>query len=537
MSFDAGSITSNMKIDVSPFRQGMLEAQGIASVFGQNITNFVASPLLGIVGIAKQAGQAIAGALQSGIGTGLKLAADAESAAIAFEVLLGSAAKAKSMLADVSKFAAATPFELPELVQTTKLLLGFGFAAEKVMPTLKQIGDVAAISEKPIKDLGLIYAQVFAKTKLQGEELMQLAEAGVPIRRELEKLTGLSGGAFDKFVEAGKVNFPLFEQAFGNLSAKGGQFADGMDKASKGAKGLASTLADSQNALLRGLGEGFAEGLGLKELLGDATTALDGFQATAKAFGTELGSALRPIVGEIMGWVKTHPEEAKAKVQEAARTIVSAVKSVGDAAKALLPVAGFVAEHLKEIAAGAVVLGAARALLTLAEAYRAVAVSAAAATAAQAGGAAASGGGFASAAGRAGVAGLAGAGVVAAYGGGTGAVVGGGLGGAAGFLGGAKLGGLAGGLLGPAGATIGAVVGGVLGAAGGTKIGEQAGAQVDLAGVARRHGGALVINIQPGENADEIARRVGQLTTAELAKFYREREAAEAARAAVRAGL
>lgn len=59
MSFDAGAITSTLGIDVSPFAQGMLQANAIMSVFPQSVTNFLANPLLGLIGLAKDAAAAL----------------------------------------------------------------------------------------------------------------------------------------------------------------------------------------------------------------------------------------------------------------------------------------------------------------------------------------------------------------------------------------------------------------------------------------------------------------------------------------------
>src|SRR5210317_1622610 len=44
---------------------------------------------------------------------------------ISFETMLGSADKAKSLMNDVRKFAAQTPFELTEVIKGTKGLLAF----------------------------------------------------------------------------------------------------------------------------------------------------------------------------------------------------------------------------------------------------------------------------------------------------------------------------------------------------------------------------------------------------------------------------
>lgn len=58
--------------------------------------------------------------------------------------MLGGGAQAKAVLGDLSAFAAATPFELPELVEATKKLTAFGIEQQALIPTLKSIGDISA---------------------------------------------------------------------------------------------------------------------------------------------------------------------------------------------------------------------------------------------------------------------------------------------------------------------------------------------------------------------------------------------------------
>ena len=75
----------------------------------------------------------------------VKLAGDMEASRKALTTLLGDAQKAEEMLADLSSFAADTPFELPGLLTATKKLLAFGFASQDIIPMLASIGDAAAM--------------------------------------------------------------------------------------------------------------------------------------------------------------------------------------------------------------------------------------------------------------------------------------------------------------------------------------------------------------------------------------------------------
>ena len=123
------------------------------------------------------------------------LTSQVEQSKIAFESLLGSQEKAKQMLADIDEFAAKTPFEKVSLTPLVQQLIGMGFEAQKALPTLQVLGDSMAALGRGQDDLnGVVLAlgQIQTKGKLSAEELMQLAERGLPVFQILEQQLGLT---------------------------------------------------------------------------------------------------------------------------------------------------------------------------------------------------------------------------------------------------------------------------------------------------------------------------------------------------------
>src|SRR5690606_4374533 len=88
----------------------------------------------------------LAGAYLSfqGIKAGLAIASDIEQASIAFEVMTGSAENGKRMLGDLRQFAASAPITLSGAQSAARTLLAFGVSSEKVMPSLRKLGDISA---------------------------------------------------------------------------------------------------------------------------------------------------------------------------------------------------------------------------------------------------------------------------------------------------------------------------------------------------------------------------------------------------------
>ena len=77
-----------------------------------------------------------------------------ESLEISFATLLGSTDKAKELFGAIREFEVKTPMTLEPLAKGAQTLLGFGVAAEKVMPILKQIGDISMGRAFPIPCAG-----------------------------------------------------------------------------------------------------------------------------------------------------------------------------------------------------------------------------------------------------------------------------------------------------------------------------------------------------------------------------------------------
>ena len=125
--------------DIAPFAAGMRAAVSPVESFVGSIKN-AGTTLIGLTGIvAAVKGTAALGS----IGEGIKLAADLEQSQVAFETMLGSAAAAKQVLGDSSRFAASTPFQLPDLVAASRQLLAFGISADTSQPTLELWGPAA----------------------------------------------------------------------------------------------------------------------------------------------------------------------------------------------------------------------------------------------------------------------------------------------------------------------------------------------------------------------------------------------------------
>ena len=174
---------------------------------------------------------------------------------IGMRTMLGSKEKADKLMSQVVDLAAKTPFTLTEVGAGAKQLLAYQVSANEVVDTLKRLGDVSSGLGVPINRLILAYGQVKAKGKLQGDDMRQFTEAGVPIIHELAKSMGVADAQISKMVETGKVGFPEVQKVIQNLTNQGGMFYNLMEQNSKSLTGMVSNLHDAWDRMLNSIGK------------------------------------------------------------------------------------------------------------------------------------------------------------------------------------------------------------------------------------------------------------------------------------------
>lgn len=213
---------------------------------------------------------------------GVKFNAGMEQTKVAFTNLLGGGKEAQAMLDRLYDLAKNTPFEFPQLAKSTQMLLGFGMSAKDVVPTMTTLGDaVAGVGGGPeqIESLTRALGQMQAKGKVSSEELLQMAEAGVPALKLLADQLGLTGAELDKKLRAGAISA---DQGIGAL-------IEGMKKKYGG-------LAEAQSKTFSGQLSSLKDSV--MQTLGAATEPLFGF----------LRNTVLPVVNRITdrvnAWVK-----------------------------------------------------------------------------------------------------------------------------------------------------------------------------------------------------------------------------------------
>ncbi|MCI5744028.1 MAG: tape measure protein [Bacteroides sp.] len=183
-------------------------------------------------------------AISAATGVIAKMGMDADKTAVSFDVLLGSQTKSAEMLKEMNRYAADSPYSRLGVQEAAKTMLGFGVEADNVMSSLRVLGDIAMGDSERFKGLALVFSQVAAAGKLQGQDLLQLVTNGYNPLIDISKLTGKSVAVLREEMSQGKISFDLMRQAMVLATSEGGKYYKMNDKIAKTPFGRFGQLAD-----------------------------------------------------------------------------------------------------------------------------------------------------------------------------------------------------------------------------------------------------------------------------------------------------
>lgn len=151
--------------------------------------------------------------------------------------VMGSIEKGKEATAWIQQFAKDTPLQVDQVTEAFTTLKAFGL--DPMDGTLQGVVDESYKLGKGfegVQRVSLALGQAWAKQKLQGEEIMQLVEAGVPVWDLLAKATGKNTQELSKLSEQGALGRDVIKQL--------------MDEMAKGASGAAAANMSTLSGLI-----------------------------------------------------------------------------------------------------------------------------------------------------------------------------------------------------------------------------------------------------------------------------------------------
>ncbi|WOG29922.1 tape measure protein [Endozoicomonas sp. 8E] len=235
---DAKAKTSSRTFKRSDFRQLARYADRASGGWGR------LSQRLGALVAVSVGLYTVKRAIQGLLGTGDQF----ERLRVQLNAVMGSVAEGERAIQWIKQFTRETPYQLEQVAEAFVRLKAFGLDPMdgSMQAMVDQASKLGGGMER-LNGISLAVGQAWAKEKLQGEEILQLVERGVPVWELLEKATGKNVQELQKLSTAGKLGrdtIALLIEEIGKSSA--GAAAENMSLLS----GYVSNLKDSwQNFL------------------------------------------------------------------------------------------------------------------------------------------------------------------------------------------------------------------------------------------------------------------------------------------------
>lgn len=197
-------------------------------------------------------------AQEESLASGSSIAAQREKDLISFGTLFGNDDIAKQYLNDVKQMASSTPFAYDDLTALSKTLSSYGFAVDKLIPTLTSIGDAGSAVGMGVDDMNEL-AQALGRMSQGGsitrEHLDVFDDRGINATQFLANAYGVSYDAMLEKISDGEIAGQNAVNII--IDALNNNYANSMEKLAGTFDGLNSSLEDAQNELDAAMGEGY----------------------------------------------------------------------------------------------------------------------------------------------------------------------------------------------------------------------------------------------------------------------------------------
>lgn len=232
----------------------------------------------------------------------------AERLSVQLKAVMGSIEGGQQASAWIQDFAKNTPLQLDEVTQVFVRLKAFGIdpmngAMQGIVDQAFKLGG----GFEEVQGISLALGQAWAKQKLQGEEILQLIERGVPVWQLLEQVTGKNTAELQKLSEAGKLGRDTIQALMNEIAAQSsGAAANNMSLLS----GLISNAQDNLAKFYRMVAENGAL-TWLKNQLAQLNAEFDAMakdgrlQAWAKRLSdgiVGLGESIKAFIQTVYAW-------------------------------------------------------------------------------------------------------------------------------------------------------------------------------------------------------------------------------------------
>lgn len=284
------------------------DASSSFSQMGRNLKNVVSGIIMA------QTFYRVANAIQDATASLFEFNNNIEEANIAFKYLLGNAGAGRAFVTMLQDFAATTPFTYESAEKGSRQLLSMGFAASEVLPIMRTLSDATVVAGGSADQFErIVYALGKIKTsnKVMTRDLMQFANAGVPVFQILREELGLSDEELKNVAKSGVSADQAIQAILAGLEKR---YKGASEEISNTTRGLLNQVSDNFliiggdmvrglsnrfKDVLRTLNDGMSRAREIVQTFGFGglidTIFPPGMQTQIRAFFAYIGGAFRSI--------------------------------------------------------------------------------------------------------------------------------------------------------------------------------------------------------------------------------------------------
>lgn len=239
-----GNESTDSAADVDKLTQsvkGVSAAKGSLDGLAQGFTVFKGAMANLVSSGVQRLGGALGGLASESIGYQAQL----QNYTASFTTMTGSAQKASEITSKLQSMGASTPFEMPQLAETTQLLMNYGFTADDAMSKMSMLGDISQGNAEKLNSVAMAYGQMSSAGKVSLEDVKQMIEAGFNPLQEISQTTGESMTSLYDRISNGTLSVDEITASMQRSTSEGGKYFQSMQTQSKTFEGQLSTLKDN----------------------------------------------------------------------------------------------------------------------------------------------------------------------------------------------------------------------------------------------------------------------------------------------------
>ena len=215
--------------------------------------------------------------IESATGSLFKFNNQLQQSAIAFDIMLGGEDKAKAFQEMLLDFAADTSYSYEQAQRTAQQLIAYGIPAQATLDTMRKILDAASIrgaGPEVIEGISRALGQMAGKSKIEAQELRQLAEWGIPAYKILQEELHLTA---EEVQNIGDLGIPGIKGVIAILEGMDKRFHGASERISRTTGGLIEKIGDNLKVIGNEVFKGVFEAIRLQlEGIADRLTQLKG---------------------------------------------------------------------------------------------------------------------------------------------------------------------------------------------------------------------------------------------------------------------